>query len=300
MGRAERNMKVSALVLTYNEELNLPRCLEALRWCDDVVVVDSGSLDKTVEIAQSFGARVLARPFDTFADQRNFGLEAGDFRHEWVLHLDADEVVTPEFKGALEQLEPTKGVSAFRVPSKLMLYERWLRHAGMYPTYQVRLGHRDRLRFKQVGHGQREALPASAVATFDEPYLHYNFSHGFSAWLVKHVRYARDEAKSAISLHHVSADVRIGDVIRNKAKRRHFAKALAGRIPWAMRPVLRFFYIWLIRQGFRDGRAGLVYAIMLSVYEGMIAVFGYEQVLRREVGRPPVDGPTGADGRPIN
>lgn len=273
-------MKVSVLVLTYNEEENLPRCLEALTWCDDLVVLDSGSTDRTVEIARLFGSRVLSRPFDTFAEQRNFGLSAGDFRHEWVLHLDADEVVTDEFRSALDRLEATPGVWAYRVPSKLMLLGQWLRHAGMYPTYQVRLGHRDRLRFKQVGHGQREDLPASSVATFVEPYLHYNFSHGLSAWFIKHVRYAREEAELAIAQRGESGAPELGDVFRGSTGRRRAAKVFAGRLPWMLRPILRFFYIMIIRQGFRDGRAGLTYAIMLSVYEGMIAAFGYERKLR--------------------
>lgn len=189
-------MKVSVLLLTFNEAANLPRCLAALAWCDDIVTVDSGSTDGTLEIARAAGVRVLSRPFDDFATQRNFGLDHGDLRNEWVLHLDADEVVTEAFRARLEALEPPAGVDAYRVPSKLMLNGRWLRRAGMYPAYQVRLGHRERLRFVQVGHGQREDLPPGRVGTFDEPYLHYNFSHGLPAWLRKHVRYAEDRARS--------------------------------------------------------------------------------------------------------
>lgn len=302
-------MKVSALILTCNESANLPRCLEALTWCDDIVVLDSGSTDRTVEIAQSFGTRVLTRPFDTFANQRNFGLGAGAFRHEWVLHLDADEVVTVEFRAALERLEPAHGVLAFRVPSKLMLLNRWLRHAGMYPTYQVRLGHRERLRFKQVGHGQREDLSAGQVATFDEPYLHFNFSHGISAWLVKHVRYAQDEAELATALRNAPRGPKLIDVFGRSTQRRRLAKSLAGHLPWVLRPFMRFVYIMVIRQGFRDGRAGLAYAVMLSVYEGMIAVFGYERMLRGtdaslaagpivEPGAEVTGSPKSADGSP--
>lgn len=273
-------MNVSALILTYNEAANLPLCLGALAWCDDIVVLDSGSTDCTVEIARSFGARILVRSFDTFADQRNYGLDAGKFCHNWVLHLDADEVVTTEFVAALERLAPADGISAYRVPSKLMLFGRWLRHAGMYPTYQVRLGHRDKLRFKQVGHGQREDLPPGEVATFDEPYLHNNFSHGMAAWLVRHVRYAKDEAELVIAQRNGPGGPTLWDLFHDGTQRRRLAKMLAGRFPWVLRPVLRFIYVVVLRQGFRDGRAGLTYAVMLSVYEGMIAVFAYEKMLR--------------------
>lgn len=269
-------MKVSVLLLTFNEEANLPPLFDALHWCDDIVVVDSMSTDRTVEIARSRGARVLERPFDNFAQQRNWGLDQGKFSHEWVLHLDADEITPPEFISTLAQLKPAHDIDAYHVPSKMMLFGRWIKYAGMYPTYQVRIGHRDRLRFKQVGHGQREDLPAERVAIFDTPYLHYSFSHGLFGWLNKHVRYARDEAALIV-------DIRRG---KTKSERslgptsgRRSAKTRAAKLPVALRPLLRFLYVYLFKQGFRDGRAGFAYAFMLAVYEGMTAVFVIEALL---------------------
>ena len=187
-------MKASVLLLTFNEEANLPRCLAALAWCDDIVAIDFGSTDRTIETLKSSGVRIFTRPFDDFAGQRNFGLNNGAFRHEWVLHLDADEVVTPQFVAALGALEPASGIDGYYVASKTMLFNRWLKHAGMWPSYQARIGHRERMRFRQVGHGQREDVPPSRMAVFAEPYLHYSFSHGMKRWLEKHVRYACDEA----------------------------------------------------------------------------------------------------------
>jgi glycosyltransferase involved in cell wall biosynthesis len=269
-------MKVSVLLLIHNEEANLPRCIEALNWCDDIVAIDSGSTDGSMEILSSFGVRVLHRSFDDFATQRNFGLKNGAFRHEWVLHLDADEVVTPEFSTALDALNPTDHIDGYYVLSKVILFERWLKYAGMWPSYQARLGHRERMRFKQIGHGQREDLPAHRMATFDEPYLHYNFSHGMKRWLEKHIRYAKDEA------------AHLGDIIAGKPEcdeveaatyGRRRMKRLAANVPLFLRPLARFIYIYLWRRGFLDGRAGLTYAVMLSVYEGMIAVFAYEMLL---------------------
>jgi len=265
-------MQVSTLILTYNEEANLPACLQALAWCDDIVVVDSGSTDRTVEIAERGGARVVRHPFESFAAQRNFGLDAMRFRHDWVLHLDADEVVTRAFRSALERLPVEAEVDGYLIPSKTMLFGRWLRHAGMYPTYQVRLGHVQRLRFKQVGHGQREACPASRVRVFPEPYLHFSFSHGLRRWLEKHVRYARDEAELLLTRPAIDE----GGSADNATARRRRAKMLAARLPLWLRPLARFTYVYLWRQGFRDGRPGLAYALMLAVYEGMIAVLAYE------------------------
>ena len=273
-------MKVSILLLTFNEEQNLPSCLASLSWCEDIVVVDSGSTHKTTEIAKAHGARVLTRPFDDFAGQRNWGLDNGGFRNHWVLHLDSDEIVTPDFVASIKEVTPAAGIDAYRIPSKMMLFNQWIRFAGMYPTYQVRLGHRERLRFIQVGHGQREDLPGDRVATFSVPYLHYSFSHGLFGWLQKHVRYARDEAALILELRRNGSAGAGGESSGDDdTSRRRAAKAKAARLPVMLRPLLRFIYIYFLKQGFRDGRAGLAYAFMLSIYEGMTAIFVLEAVL---------------------
>lgn len=269
-------MKASVLILTYNEKINIRRCMESLAGFDDVVVVDSGSTDATRAIATEMGARILMRPFDDFANQRNFGLIEGAMSHEWVLHLDADEAVTPEFRAALDAMVPTDVLDGWRVPSKTMLNGKWLRFAGMYPTYQVRLGHRDRLRFKQVGHGQREDCPPERIGTFPEPYLHYNFSHGLAEWFVKHVRYAEDEARQAKQ--DAARALSIGGIIEGDGtERRRALKAIVNRLPVWLRPPLRFFQVLVLRGGLLDGRAGLQYALMLSAYEAMIASFSLRQ-----------------------
>lgn len=265
-------MKVSVLILTYNEEINILRCLESLAGFDDIIVVDSGSTDATCAIAIELGARILTRPFDNFASQRNFGVEKGGMIHDWVLHLDADEVLTPAFRTALDALAPIDAIDGWRVPSKTMLNGRWLKYASMYPTFQVRLGHRDRLRFKQVGHGQREDCPHERVGTFPEPYLHYNFSHGLAKWFAKHIRYAEDEARQMeVDAAEKDAGERLfsGDA----TERRRALKRLVNRLPVWLRPPLRFFQVLILRRGLLDGRAGLQYALMLSAYEAMIAVF---------------------------
>lgn len=276
-------MKISVLILTFNEEINLEACLTALVGCDDIVVLDSGSTDRTVEIAERLGARVLTRPFDNFANQRNFGLAHAEFRHSWVLHLDADEVATPAFLAALEALDPPADIDAYQVPSKVMFFGKWLRHAGMWPSYQVRLGRLTALRFIQVGHGQREDLPPERVGVFLEPYLHYSFSHGLTVWLGKHLRYASDEVDALLERHSAQ---------RGGARRaggvtsvRRALKALLAYCPLTLRPFLKFLYVYVLRCGFLDGRRGFAYAFMLGVYEGMIAVIGLERLGKLERSR---------------
>ncbi len=264
-------MSISILILTLNEEKNLPACLEAIAWCDDIIVLDSFSNDGTVEIAEKFGVRVYQRQFDNFAGQRNFALTDFDFRHEWVFHLDADEIITDELKSEMEIEIENANVDAFRVPSKMIMLGKWLRYSGMYPAYQVRLGRTDVLRFKQVGHGQREDMDASRVGTLKNPYFHYSFSKGFEDWFRKHNRYSTQEAiEGLMILRKKSIDW--GDLFSrgSPTRRRRAIKDISVRLPF--RPLLRFFYLYILRRGFLDGRVGLTYCLLISIYEYMIVL----------------------------
>ena len=260
---------ISVVVLTFNEAGNLPRCLDSLDWCDDVLVLDSGSTDGTADIARSRGARVMVRAFDSFAGQRNFAMTEGGLRHPWVLHVDADEVVTPELAAELRRLAG-EGVAAFpvyRVPSKLIFMGIWLRHSGMYPAYQVRFGRREQLRFIDHGHGQREVQAPEEVGTLAQPLDHHNFSKGINDWFTRHLRYARAEAEQA--LRERAEPLRPSQLFSaDPTQRRRALKRLANRAPF--RPSLRFFYAYVLRRGFLDGRAGLRYARMLAIYQHFI------------------------------
>ena len=263
-------MNLSVLILTFNEEINLPRCLESVRWADDVLVVDSYSTDRTVEIAQAAGVRVLQHPFKNFAEQRNFGLAQGNLKHEWVLHLDADEVVSEAFKAEISTIVSLGSVAkdAYRVASKMMFEGRWLKRAGMYPSYQVRLGRKTKLTFVQVGHGQRECLPPENLGTMVEPLVHYSFGKGLHDWVEKHNRYSTDEAALLRGANQKALDwlgmLASGDPTR----RRRSLKRLFLRLPG--RPFLRFFYMYFVRLGFMDGLPGYHYCRLLAFYELLI------------------------------
>jgi glycosyltransferase involved in cell wall biosynthesis len=262
---------ISVLILTLDEEVNIADCLDSVAWADDVLVLDSGSDDGTVEIAEAKGARVVHRPFDTFARQRNYGLRAGNLAHDWVLHLDADERVTPALRDALHTAARREdGHAAYRLPSKLIFRGRWLKHAGMYPTYQVRFGRKDALTFTQAGHGQRSTLPDAQTGTIDEPLLHYAFAKGLSDWFERHNRYSTDEARRALRLRQEGGLDWGGLVAADVQRRRRALKDLSYRLP--LRPLLRFLYVYIGRLGILDGRAGLTYSTMLAVYEYMVSL----------------------------
>ncbi len=257
---------LSVLILTKNEEANLPACLASVKWCDDVVVLDSFSTDRTVDLARAAGVRVEQRAFDDFAGQRNHALDRIPFKHPWVFHLDADEQFTAPLRTECEQAIAANQHSGYMVPNKLVFEGRWLKHAGMYPTYQMRLLKLGEVRFVQHGHGQREADAKRGIGTLHEPYLHFNFSKGIGDWLEKHQRYARAEAAHEFDAEK-HLDVR-GVVSGDALRRRRALKQLSSRLPF--RPALRFLYTYVLRRGFLDGFPGYRYSRLLATYEGMI------------------------------
>ena len=261
---------VSVLILTLNEAGNIGRCIASVTWSDDVVVLDSFSADATVERAAAGGARVYQRAFDNFAGQRNHALDHIEFRHDWVLHLDADEVVTDELAREIAASIQEPGFDAYRLASKMMFMGRWLRFSAMYPCYQVRLGRKDQLRFEQVGHGQREVIGAGQVGTLAAPYLHFGFSKGLADWLERHNRYSSDEAAKGVEWLRQGSGGLAGLFSGDPSGRRRALKRLSVRLP--LRPALRFIYMYVLRLGFLDGRAGFIYCRLLAMYEYWIVL----------------------------
>jgi glycosyltransferase involved in cell wall biosynthesis len=254
----------SVLILTLNEERNLPHCLGSARTCDDLVVLDSGSTDRTAAIARQAGARIFTRPFDNFAGQRNHAQRAIPFRHPWVFHLDADEQLTPALDTELRAAVAAApaGLDGFLVAPKMLWQGRWVPHCTDYPAYQARFVRAPQFEFVEVGHGQREA-PHMRLAHLRQNYLHDLSSGGATEWLEKHRRYARAEAHAHLAARHTSrpADFFSGERLR----RRRALKRLSYSFPF--RPALRFIYQFVLRRGFLDGRAGFDYCVLLARYE---------------------------------
>lgn len=271
-GAAAPGLAVSVVVLTHNEEVNIEGCLRSCAWCDDIHVLDSGSTDRTRELAAATGARVHVHPFESFGRQRNWAIDYVPCRHAWHFHLDADERFTPELVGEIGAVleSPSHRAGAFLVPSKMIFMGRWIRHAGGYPAFQVRLFHRARCRFVDFGHGQREVCPGHEVARLRCPYLHYNFSKGLTDWLYKHNGYSTREAAEAVVARQQDRP-RLRDAFdRDPTRKRRAMKTLSYFL--GSRALLRFLYLYVVRLGVLDGRAGFHYCTMISMYQYWIDI----------------------------
>jgi glycosyltransferase involved in cell wall biosynthesis len=276
-------MSISVLILTLNEEINLPACLEAVRWSDDVVVLDSFSSDRTVEIAKAAGARVYQRVHDSELGQREYGLRQIPFKHQWVYMPDADEITSPELRDEMLAIaeDPDRPEGAFRVRFKVMFMGRWIRRSSLYPTWVVRLVRPDRISFEREFH--TTYVVEGPEGRLKNHFDHYSFNKGMNAWYDKHNRYSWSEAREALqSLAREHVDL-TGIFSREGPKRRRALKKLSYRVP--CRPLMRFLYMYVFRLGMLDGGPGYVYCRLLATYETMI-VTKMAEIRRREQGLP--------------
>lgn len=257
---------VSVVILTLNEERNLPACLDSLAGFDDVHLLDCGSTDRTQAIARERGIPVHVNPFRGFGTQRNWAIDSIPAKYDWQFHLDADERMTPALAEELtRRIAANPAESGYHVPSKLLFAGQWLKRAGQYPGYQVRFFHKQRLRFADHGHGQREVTDGT-IGYLTEPMLHYGFSKGLDHWFAKHIGYARREAEQTRLGSTGGRFFSLDPVLRRRALKR-----MTSRLPG--RYFLRLTYMLIVKRAVLDGWAGIAYAHMLATYEGMTDVY---------------------------
>jgi glycosyltransferase involved in cell wall biosynthesis len=270
-------MNVSILILTLNEEQNLPSCLESVRWSDDIVVLDSYSTDQTVEIANAAGARVIQRRFDNWAAHQNWAVENIRFVHPWVFYLDADERMTDELRQEIDSIagDPNEARVAFYCGRKNFFMGKWLKYSFRTEAI-MRFFRPEKIRFERlvnptpIIHGSHGHLRGRL--------LHYNFSKGLTDWIAKHNQYALFEAMEGAKILAGETGRVPSLVSRDKAQRRKALKHLSFRLPF--RPTLRFIYMYVLRLGFLDGWAGLTYCRLVAFYEYMI-VLKMKEIQRR-------------------
>ncbi|MFD1016340.1 glycosyltransferase family 2 protein [Winogradskyella rapida] len=262
----------SIVILTYNEESSIQSCLESINWCDDIVIIDSYSQDQTLEIGEKFGARVYKNEFVDFAQQRNFANEEIKFKYQWVFHLDADEHFNLDLKKECEVAIKKYEYGAFMVPSKTMLYDKWIKYAANYPVYQMRFHKIGDSRFIQHGHGQRETDLRKGLGFLTTPYEHFSYAKGITNWLQKHVKYAEEEA---YQFYQDNEKIKIKNLFsKNTIEQRRAIKRISATLPF--RPVLRFLYFYIIKMGFRDGRIGYEYCKLQYLFELMVVFKSFE------------------------
>jgi glycosyltransferase involved in cell wall biosynthesis len=272
---------ISAIILTKNEAVNIRRCIESLRWCQEIIVVDSGSTDKTVPLAESLGAKVFTHippsPFQ-FAKQRNWALENCDIDTEWVLFLDADEVIPFELSCTIQQIcsSPNNPYNAFSLTPRYLFLGKWMKHTLGYPNWHDRLLKNGEVFFEG---GVWESFSNSArVGKITIPYDHYGNSKGLSEWIERHNRYSSWDAKCVFDF------LETGKVESLITKRKVALRLLAARF-WVFRPIVRFVQMYILRRGFLEGWQSLVFCLLYAFYE-LMTVVKIIELKRKEANLP--------------
>ena len=273
---------ITILIPVKNEEANLPRCLDCIRWADEVFIVDSQSTDKSVEIAEAWGAKVFDFKFNgRWPKKRNWALETLPFSHEWIFILDADEVLPPEAEEEFRNIvtNPNNPYNGYWINRRFMFMDKWLKHA-YFPNWVLRC-------FKHKL-GRYEQLTDTDAATTDnevhEPLIvqgelarmncvldHYAFPT-VEVFVTKHNYYSNWEAA-------IDCDPKLGlsstNISRNhqgyfKMKLKQWSR----KMPF--RPLMRFLYIYIFQKGFLDGREGYYFARLHGIYEFLSVAKAYE------------------------
>ncbi|MGC8794926.1 MAG: glycosyltransferase family 2 protein [Bryobacteraceae bacterium] len=233
-------MKISATIITENEERNLPRAIESLRCCDEIVVVDCGSTDRTVELARKLGARVLESQWRGYAAQKNYAAEQA--RHDWILSLDADEALSEALEGEIWQLKKNgPDCDAYTVPRMAQYLGRWILHSGWYPDRKIRLY--DRRKGRWVGDYVHERVVTEGrVGHLKSNLLHFT-CNSLSEHLKRLDRYTTLAAQELV--------------------------ARGQKIGWRhllLAPLITFWRTYVFQLGFLDGFEGLTIARMAAIY----------------------------------
>jgi len=260
----------SIYILTYNEELDIAACIESAMLSDDVIVVDSCSRDRTVEIASQYPVRVIEHPFESHGKQRTWMLENIPAKYEWAYILEADERMTPAlFRECCEVIHQPELVGYYAA-ERVMFMDRWIKHSTQFPRYQLRLLQIGKVWFTDYGHTEREVCEGS-TGFLTETYPHYTCGKGMSRWIEKHNRYSTDEAQE--TLHQLqSGRVNWKKLFfgKTEVERRHALKDLSLRLP--LRPLVRWFYMYFMLGGWRDGEAGFAWCTLQGFYEYLIVL----------------------------
>ena len=270
---------VSILVLTKNEQLDLPGCLASVAWSNDIVVYDSFSTDQTREIALSYNARFVQRDGQNQnvayggneAFHRTWGIHEIPYKNPWLLVIDADERLTHEAAVEIQNIaaNPDQTYVAYRISRRDFFQGRHLRHVQTSSLY---------IRFFQPKfvHYSRLINPVTVVdgvvGDLRHPLDHYPFSKGLKHWFARHNSYSTFEAQQILQNRHSREPfcLRAGFLERDFNRRRFHQKELFYRLP--ARPLIKFLLLYLLKRGFLDGRPGFIYALLQSIYEAMIVL----------------------------
>lgn len=231
--------KNSVTIITLNEESNIRACLESVKWADEILVSDSGSSDKTVQICKEYGAKVFIDQWQGFGKQKN--LIAGRARNSWILNIDADERITPDLRKEIEDILNNGDYEGYFIPRKNFFGDKWIKHCGWHPDYNMRLYRKNKGRFNE--RDVHEAVKIEGRAGYlKNPMEHYTYKD-VSDYLKRMDRYS---TLAAEEMSKNGKSTGLSDLI--------------------FRPCFTFLKMFFLQKGFLEGYSGVILSGLYAAY----------------------------------
>ena len=275
---------LTVVILTYNEEINIKQSLSnVIDWAEHVYVLDSGSTDETCNIAKEMGAEVFYRKFDTYAKQRTYAMKELPIKTEWMLFLDADEYLFDELKDEISTTITSTDFDGFYLKRRFYFMNGWIKYGGYYPTWILRL-------FKHKLASCHRDMNEHIKVDGKVGYLKNDFvdenQKGITDWLDKHNRYVSFEAQELLNFEENKKNNKkdvMSNLFGSQAERKRWIREKIWNplLPPFVRPFIYFFYRYIIRLGFLDGKAGFVYHLIHGLFYRLLIDVKYLELKRK-------------------
>lgn len=254
---------ITAIVMTFNETLNLEECLDSIiDYVDDIIIVDSYSSDSTIEIAKKYSTKIYQNKFINQAKQFIWAIENTDIKNEWILRIDADERWTKEgFEELREIIEQDKADGVY-VKMKIFFMGRWIKHGGFYPNYFLRVYKKSKGRMEDRWMDEHIKVDGrTVISNIDVIESNYDRQKNISLWTDKHNKYSTREAiEFLVAKHKLKEMDSVADIFGNKTEKKRWLKEkLYFRIPLFLRPFLYYIHRYIFKLGFLDGKEGFIF-----------------------------------------
>ena len=289
-----KSLPLTFIVLTRNEEWNLAACLESVAgWVQEIFVVDSGSTDRTVEIAESYGAKVVTHPFETHPKQWNWALQNLPISTNWILALDADQRVTPELRQEITALFYEKNIDnsdikGFYVIRKQIFRGRWIKHGGYYPKYLLKLFRHNAAWADENDLVDHHFRVRGEVAKLQHDIIEDNQNEAdISVWVEKNNRYAILQAREEINAaHNRERRALNASLMGSPDERSLWLKNLWSHLPLFIRPFLYFSYRYFVRLGFMDGKQGFIFHFLQAFWYRLLVDIKVDELRQQNLEKP--------------
>ena len=279
---------ISVIILTFNEEKHIARCIKSLyTFTDKVFIVDSGSTDKTVKIAKDLGAEVMVNQWINYATQFNFGIENNPFKTKWLMRMDADEYVLPELSEEINQklASMPEQISGMYIKRRVIFFEKWIKHGAFYPMWLMRIWRNGHGICEESWMDEHIKLFQGNVIHLEKDLVDHNLNN-ITWWTQKHNLYTIREVIDILNIKYnfrnfVAVEPKL---FGTQEERKRYLKVIYASVPLFTRPFFYFIYRYILRFGFIDGKQGLMWHFLQGFwYRFLIDVKIYE--IYQRVGR---------------